>query len=72
MYLLPQEIVRIVVRFHVLAALYQYVFRNVAPYSLVKTDRSFRGLYRNEDGESTDETSVNFYQTAQCNIPEDR
>jgi hypothetical protein len=56
------------------------VFRHVAPWSLVETDRRFRGAYcLNHTGPlvlmmeavSISETSVSFYQTTQSNIPED-
>jgi hypothetical protein len=59
------------VRFQVLAAASMkmalvWVF---APCSLVEVYRRFSGD-RPVDGESTSETSVNFYQTTRCNNPE--
>jgi hypothetical protein len=55
------------------------VFWDIAP-CLVQTNRRFRGAYYlNDQGNaammeavSTSEMSVNFYQTACYNIPEDR
>jgi hypothetical protein len=40
------------------------VFRDVAPRSLVE-------IYVMMEALGTSETSVNFYQTVRCNIPED-
>jgi hypothetical protein len=49
---------------------------DVAPCSLVEAYRRFRGAfclhYQGDEAVSTSETSVNFYQTTRCNIPEDR
>jgi hypothetical protein len=51
------------------------VFWDVAPCSLVDTDRSLRETYclhrKGAATESSSETSVNIYQTTRCNIPED-
>jgi hypothetical protein len=44
------------------------VFWNVAPCSLVKVYRLIALIM---EAASTSETSVNFYQTTRCNIPED-
>jgi hypothetical protein len=53
------------------------VFWVVAPCSLVEVCRSFRGAYRlyhqgyrPDDGDSTSETSVNFYETTRRKILE--
>jgi hypothetical protein len=46
------------------------VFWDVALCSLVDTDQCFRGITMMEAITSY-ETSVNIYQTTQCNIPED-
>jgi hypothetical protein len=56
------------------------VFWDVAPCSLVEVYRRFRGAYCLHlqvvitlmmEAASTFETSINFYQTTRCNIPED-
>jgi hypothetical protein len=54
------------------------VLWDVAPYSLVETDRRFRDPYcfhhhhhSPDDGGSTCETSVNFYETTRRNISKD-
>lgn len=63
-------------RFYVLAAtrMKLAVFRNISTSDFVDIDRRLRGEYASviflEEAVSTCETSVNIYQTVQCNIPE--
>jgi hypothetical protein len=62
------------------ASIKQTVYRYVQPYSLVETDRRFRGVYclHHQGGVialmmvvvSTSETSVSFYEITRRNIPE--
>jgi hypothetical protein len=55
------------------------IFWDIAPCSLVETDRHFRGAYCLNlqgnalmmDAVNTSEMSINLYQTAWCNIPEE-
>jgi hypothetical protein len=46
------------------------VFWVILSYALVEIDRRFRDALMME-AVSTSEMSVNFYQTTQCNIPEE-
>jgi hypothetical protein len=60
-----------VVRYEVLTAtgMKKAIFWDVAPCSLVDTDRHFITLKM--EAVSSSETSINIYQTAQCYIPQD-
>jgi hypothetical protein len=56
------------------ASMKMTVFWDIAACSLVEIDRRFRGdfcLGLMMDAVSTSEKSVNFYETARRNIPED-
>jgi hypothetical protein len=75
-----RNIITIQMRFQVLTApsMKISVFWDVVPYSLVETDRRFRGAHcliramaLIMEEISTSETSVNFYQTTWRNILED-
>jgi hypothetical protein len=57
--------------FHVLtaASMKMIVFWDVALCSLIEIDQHFIALMM--EAVSTSEMLVNFYQTTQCNIPED-
>jgi hypothetical protein len=52
------------------ASMKMHVFWNVAPCSLVETDRRFRCVYCLHH-QRTSDTTVNFYQATWRNIPED-
>jgi hypothetical protein len=57
------------------ASMKMAVFWVVAPCSMVEAYQCFRGALQgialNLEAASTSEMSVNFYQTTQCNNPED-
>jgi hypothetical protein len=47
------------------------VFWDIAPCSLLETDRNFSAIALMVETINTSETSVNFYETTRRNIPED-